>query len=190
MILVEEIKSIIYNFIEVKYKEYLKNNNLLLIEENLLLTNITTIYESNIKEIKNSIRNNLKDKYKSEYPSASVENILLDIFQDKELNVNKIYDEIKILQTNNLIKLNVPIINNSLNLNISVIDNYIVINSSNKHTIENYDELYETINQYNFIYSINEKIISDYKSGEEKINIIKNEIYSKNEATIELYYKK
>ena len=190
MILIEEIKTIVHNFIEMKYRDYLKNNNLLLIEEDLLLSAITNIYESNIKEIKNYIRTILKDKYKNEYPSATVENILLDIFQEKDLNISKIFDEIKVIQNNNLIKVNIPIINNSLNLNISVIDNYIVINSSNKHAIENYDDLYNTINEYKFIYSINEKILSNYKSGQDKINIIKSEIIDKNEITLELYYKK
>ena len=84
---------------------------------------------------------------------------------------------------------NIPIINNSLNLNISIIDNYIVINSTNKHNIEKYEEIYNILDKYKFIYSINNKILTDY-SNSEKINIIKNEILNKENIDIGLYYLK
>ena len=189
MNIIEEIKTIIYTYIEEEYQTYLKCNNLLLINDNSLNNIITNLYENNIKIIKQLIRNKLKDKYKKEYPSGSVENILLDLFQDKNLNIDKVCDELRIIQKNNFIDLYIPIINNSLNLNISIIDNYIIINSTNKNNVDGYDDLYNTINKYKFIYSINDKILDNYKNNE-KISAIKKEINNKNEVKIGLYYKK
>jgi len=98
MNIVDEIKEIAFNYIQNSYKNYLHNNNLLLIKEENLNTIINEIYNNEAKELKNTIRNKLKDKYKENYPSASVENIILDIFQDKTLNIQKTIDEIAFIQ--------------------------------------------------------------------------------------------
>lgn len=189
MIIIEEIKEIIYKYIEEEYQKHLKSNNLLLIKDENLNKIITNLYDNNIKNIKKKIREDLKNKYKDKYPSGSVENVLLDFFQDKNLNINKTCDELRIIQNNNYIELKIPIINNSLNLNISIINSYIIINSANKNNIENYDTLYETVNKYKFIYSINDKILDDYIDSD-KIKIIKEEINNQEEIKIGLYYKK
>lgn len=190
MNLTEEIKNIILKFIENKYELYLKQNNLLLIKEDDIHSIINSIYDDNIKNIKSEIRIKLKETYKNEYPSASVENIILDIFLDKELNINKIIDEISVIQKKNYTTLDIPIINNSLNLNIQLSNNYIVINSANSKNINIYDNIYATINKYKFIYSINDKIFDIYKTDAEKINAIKEEILNKSTVTIGLYYLK
>jgi len=190
MNITEEIKNIIFNHMENTYKNYLQSNKILLIEEQNLTNIINNFYEENNKSIKQTIRSTLREKYKEEYPNASVENILLDIFQDKELNLNKIIDEIKFIQTKNYISSEIPIINNSLNLNISIVDDYVVINSVNNKNIDKQDELYNIISTYKFIYSINDKILDNYKTDPEKINIIKEEIKDKNNVKIGLYYLK
>ena len=82
-----------------------------------------------------------------------------------------------------------PIINNSLNLNISIVDNYIIINSVNKNKIEEHKELYNMINEYKFIYSINNTILEEL-NNEEKIKKIKEEIKDKGSIKIALYYLK
>ena len=196
MNIVDEIKDIGFNYIENSYKTYLQNNNLLLIKEENLSNVINEIYNNEAKELKNTIRNKLKEKYKEDYPSASVENIILDIFQDKNLNIEKTIDEITFIQKKNIKILNIPLINESLNLNISLIDNFVVINSiKSKENIEKSTlELYNIIEKYKFLYSINNIILNEI-DNKEKINTIKNIIdeykkENKNEINIELYYLK
>lgn len=191
MNIVDEIKEIAFNYIENSYKNYLHNNKLLLIKEENLSTIINEIYNNEAKELKTTIRNKLKEKYKENYPSASVENIILDIFQDKTFNIQKTIDEIAFIQKKNIKPLTIPLINKSLNLNISLIDNFVVINSiKSKTNIEQTTlELYNIIENYKFLYSINNIILNEVENNE-KINIIKSNIENKDEINIELYYLK
>lgn len=191
MNIVDEIKTIAFNYIENSYKNYLHNNNLLLIKEENLSTIINEIYNNESKELKNTIRNNLKEKYKEAYPSASVENIILDIFQDKTLNIQKTIDEIAFIQKKNIKPLTIPLINKSLNLNISLIDNFVLINSiKSKSDIETSTlELYNIIENYKFLYSINNIILNELENNE-KIKTIKAIIENKDKINIELYYLK
>ena len=196
MNIVDEIKEIAFNYIENSYQNYLHNNNLLLIKEENLSTIINEIYNNESKELKHAIRSKLKEKHKENYPSASVENIILDIFQDKTFNIQKTIDEIAFIQKKNLKILTIPLINQSLNLNISLIDNFVLINSiKSKANIETYTlELYNIIENYKFLYSINDTILNEVENNE-KINTIKNIIeeqkkVNKNEINIELYYLK
>jgi len=189
-IIIEKIKTIIFNFIEEEYKLYLKNNNILLIKENNIENIINFLYENNTKNIKIKIREDLKNEYNDDYPNALIENVILDIFQDKTFNINKLIHEINFIQNKNLFIIEqFPIINNSLNLNISIIDNYIIINSVNIKNISEHLDLYNTINQFKFIYAINDLILEEI-NNEDKINIIKQEILNKNFVKLYLYYKK
>jgi len=188
--IIDTIKDCIFTIIEEEYKKYLKSNNILLIENSKLLQIVSEFYNSNIKNIKSNIRELLKDKYNEDYKSGLVENILLDIFQEKTINIMKIVNELTMIQNKNLIEFTLPVINNSLNLNISLLDNYVIINSVNPKNIEQYNELYESISKYKFLYSINNILLHDY-FNEEKINIIKKIVStSVNEVTIQCYYLK
>jgi len=188
--IIDTIKHIIFTIIEEEYKNYLKSNNILLIEDSQLLQIVTEFYNSNVKNIKSRIRDTLKTNNNEDYNSGLVENILLDIFQEKTINIIKIVNELTIIQKNNLMQFNLPIINNSLNLNISLVDNYIVINSVNPKNIAQHNELYESISKYNFLYSINNILLHNY-CNEEKINIIKQMLSTNiNEVTIQCYYLK
>ena len=196
MNIVDEIKTIAFNYIENSYQNYLHNNNLLLIKKENLSNVINEIYNNESKELKHTIRSKLKEKYKESYPSASVENIILDIFQDKTFNIQKTIDEIAFIQKKNLKILTIPLINQSLNLNISLIDNFVLINSiKSKENIEDSTlELYNIIENFKFLYSINNIILNEVENNE-KINTIKNIIEeqkkeNKNEINIELYYLK
>lgn len=196
MNIVDEIKIIAFNYIENSYQNYLHNNNLLLIKEENLSNVINEIYNNESKELKHAIRSKLKEKHKKDYPSASVENIILDIFQDKSFNIQKTIDEIAFIQKKNIKILTIPLINQSLNLNISLIDNFVLINSiKSKANIETSTlELYNIIENYKFLYSINDTILNKVENNE-KINTIKNIIeeqkkVNKNEINIELYYLK
>jgi hypothetical protein len=188
--IIDTIKHIIFTIIEEEYKNYLKSNNILLIEDSQLLQIVTEFYNSNVKNIKSKIRETLKTSNNEDYNSGLIENILLDIFQEKTINIMKIVNELTIIQKRNLMQFNLPIINNSLNLNISLVDNYIVINSINPKNIAQHNELYESISKYNFLYSINNILLHNY-CNEEKINIIKQMLSTNiNEVTIQCYYLK
>jgi hypothetical protein len=189
--IIDTIKHIIFTIIEEEYKNYLKSNNILLIEDSKLLQIVTEFYNSNVKNIKSKIREKLKANNSETYNSGLVENILLDIFQEKTINIMKIVNELTIIQNKNLIQFTLPLINNSLNLNISLVDNYVVINSVNPKNIAQHNELYESISKYNFLYSINNILLHNY-CNEEKINIIKQIVSTTNidEVIIQCYYLK
>ena len=191
--IIDDIKNIIFNFIENKYKEFLKDEQILLIKEKNMKNIIRELYENNSKILKDTIRKDLKEKYKDSYPGGTVENTILDIFQDKELNIERLSDEFTIIQKKNKYDILLPIINNSLNLNISIADNFIIINSTNTKKIGENDpslnEVYNLINNYKFIYSIEDIILEEYDNNE-KINIIKKTIENRDNINIQLYYLK
>lgn len=188
--IIDTIKNCIFTIIEEEYKNYLKSNNILLIEDSKLLQIVTEFYTLNVKNIKSKIRETLRESASEDYKSGLVENILLDIFQEKAINIIKIVNELTVIQNKNLIQFTLPLINNSLNLNISLVDNYIIINSVNPKNITHYNELYEAISKYKFLYSINNTLLHDY-CNEEKINIIKKiTSTSIDEVTIQCYYLK
>jgi hypothetical protein len=189
-IILETIKNSIYTIIEEEYKNYLETHKLLLIEKKELEKIVNDYYSLNSKTIKSKIREELKETFGTNYNSTLVENILLDMFQEKDLNIIKIVNELEAIQTKNLKQFTLPIINNSLNLNISLIDNYVIINSTNPRAITDYSSLYENISNYKFIYSINNDTLHKYEN-DEKINIIKKHLEDcSNTINIECYYLK
>jgi len=190
-IVLETIKNLIYNIIEEEYKNYLERHKLLLIEKKELEKVVSDYYSTNSKTIKSKIRELLKEKFVNDYNSTLVENILLDIFQEKDINVLKIVNELDALQNKNLKEFVLPLINKSLNLNISLIDNYIIINSTNPKTITEHTSLYENISKYKFIYSINNDLLHKYEN-DEKINVIKKHLEENttNSIAIQCYYLK
>jgi hypothetical protein len=197
MILVDEIKIIVYDYLENEYKEYLKTNKILQIKNPdksqnhiSLKQTLEVLYDKNLKLLKTQIRTTLKDKYKENYQSLTIENIIMEIFSEKEENINRITDEIQFIQTKNLFSTNIPLLNNSLNLNISIVDNFIVINSVKQENITSeYIELYDKISKYKFIYSINDVVLEEI-ANENKISTIKELINNQSSADIIFYYLK
>lgn len=186
--IIESIKSYVYNIVEEEYKKYLQSNKLLTLDRKLLIKVADDFYSNNSKTIKSNIRENLKAQYEEEYNSVMIENILLDLFQERDLNIIKITNEIIAMQEKNLKQISIPIVNNSLNLNISHVDGYIVINSTNPKKIEGHYETYEIISNYKFLHSINNELLQNYPDNE-KINVIKKNIEAcKDYITIECYY--
>ena len=110
MNLTEEIKSLIFDYIDEEYKKYLKSNGILLIKKENINKVINNLYDNNNKNIKSLIRKSLKEKYMNDYPSGTVENMIFDIFQDKDLNINKITDELNFIQKKNYKEIEIPII--------------------------------------------------------------------------------
>jgi len=192
-LILETIKILINNIIEDEYKNYLDKHKLLIVEKKELEKVVSDYYSSNAKAIKSKIREQLKVKFNNDYNSTLVENILLDIFQEKDINIIKIVNELEVIQNSNLKEFVIPIINNSLNLNISLIDSYIIINSTNPRGITEHVDLYENISKYKFIYSINNDLLHNYKN-DEKINVIKkhleNSLNTTHTISIKCYYIK
>ena len=152
MSLVNKIGEIIKNFIIEKYNEYLKSEKLLMIESEKLPDIVSNMYNQNIKNLKIVIRNKLRDVMESDYPNGAVENILLDLFQDREININRMIMEINEYQKKNYYEMNIELNKNQkLGINLSIdkelcicyingIQNDCIL--PDKEIIENYQYLY------------------------------------------------
>ena len=186
---INNIKSILFEYLKNEYKSYLNNKKILCIKKSDINEIINKLYTDNIKEVKIIIRKKMHEKYKDNYPSSIIENTILDLFQNSENNIELIVSEINYIQDKNFLKLELPIINNSLNLNISNNNGYIIINHINETLDSDLIETYNKITHYKFIYSVNDKILDDFNENE-KINIIKNEINNKKSINIGVYYLK
>lgn len=181
------IKKIIYEFIQDEYKTYLLKNKCLIIDSDKLYNILNNLYEENIKLLKNKIREQLKEA--NDISNLSIENLILEIFAEKEENINNLKDEIILMQNHHMRELKIPVLNNSLNISISIYESFIKINKVNIRNIENYDEIYNIINDYEYIYSINDNILQEIEN-ESKIDKIKSIIKDTEEANIKLYLKK
>lgn len=184
MSLINDIEEIIKEFITEKYFEYLDNNNLLIIIDEQINDIIETFYSDNTKILKTIIREKLKAKMGEEYPAASVENIILDIFQDYKFNINKIVMNIKKYQDDNFIEINKSIGIDGLGLNISIDGSYCLINNIKSNFIETENAKKDIINNYKYIYSINDNILD---KANKNIDILKENILQNSVVKIILY---
>ena len=173
------IKEIIIEFIKNEYFNYMKNNNLLLIEPNILQEKITEIYNNNNKILIKKIKSDLKIELGSDYPGFVVDNTLFDIFDDSSLNINRIMLEIKNYQESISKEIELKVYNKSLGIKISINDNISIISVENNNNDDNYDE----IKNYSYIYSINNIILSKLTT-DDKIKTIKH--YLDNDDIIKL----
>tara|TARA_Y100000992_G_scaffold69024_2_gene43137 strand:+ start:9217 stop:9813 length:597 start_codon:yes stop_codon:yes gene_type:complete len=179
------IKKIIYDFIQNEYKNYLIENNTLLINEEDIYNAIYNLYDKNIKILKSIIRNKLK----SDINSLSLENLILEIFSEKDKNIKNLKEEFVIMQRHNLKSLTLPIINNSLNISISIEYSFVKIDKVNTKNISEHTEIYDILNNYKYIYSIN-NIILEKIENDNKIEFIKNLLENKKEIDVECYILK
>jgi len=171
MSLAFDIKAIIMDFIKTKYFDYLNNNNLLIIENDNMNKIISEFYNNNSKELKQIIRTELKNKMKNDYPSATVENTLLDIFQDASLNINRIILEIENYQNSIIKSINLKINKKNLGIKININNQVEIINAENPNN-DHQNKIYNIINDYKYIYSINDTILSILNTND-KISTIK-----------------
>ncbi len=182
------IRKILYDLLEFEYKNYLINNKKLLINGNNIKEVLLNIYDINIKRIKTEVRNGIKnnDQLKN-LQDITIENLIFEIFSNKDDNINIIKEEIKIVQNYNLKKIILPIIDESLNLNISIYESFVKINKVNTKNVDNYNDIYDIISKYEYIYSIDDILLEEI-DNEKKIESIKSLIKDKKEIKLELYH--
>ena len=102
MSLQKNIRDLIFFYVKTNYNEYLKKQNIKIIDENKIDKIINSLYDDRKEHIQIFIKDSLKQLYESkmdEYPGdQTVTNILLNIFQDDELCKNRLSIEIKLHQ--------------------------------------------------------------------------------------------
>ena len=191
MSIINKIKEIIQEFIIEKYFDYLDKENILFIKNDLHGI-VDTVYCNNIKSLKTVIRERLRANMESEYPSGSIENILLDIFQDRKINVNRLVDEIKKYQKDNFIELEryTGDANIGIGLNLEIDGSFCKILSIKSGALN-----MEIIKKYKYIYSINDIILNEggsenSENSENIINILRENIKGQSTVKLGLYGKK
>ena len=102
MSLQKNIRDLIFFYVKTNYNEYLKKQNIKIIDENKIDKIINSLYDDRKEHIQIFIKDSLKQLYESkmdEYPGdQTIINILLNIFQDDELCKNRLSIEIKLHQ--------------------------------------------------------------------------------------------
>ena len=102
MSLQKNIRDLIFFYVKTNYNEYLKKQNIKIIDENKIDEVINSLYDERKEHIQIFIKDSLKKLYESkmdEYPGdQTIINILLNIFQDDELCKNRLSCEIKLHQ--------------------------------------------------------------------------------------------
>jgi len=181
--LIITIKNLIERYIYNLYQEYLLKNNLLLIESNSIQDIIGAMYSENTKAIKQHIRTSLKTDMADEYPGGSVENILLDIFQDRDTNILKLTNIIDDYQKTNYIEVDKSIVNNRLGISIKFDGSFCMIGGV-KGQCEEHLTADNIIEKYQYLYSINGEIIN---LNEDPISCIKTLVSHNERVTIGLY---
>lgn len=144
MSLQEKIRNIIFYYVKNQYNTYLQENNLKFINESELKSIITNLYVEQKKDLQSFIKSCLKEMMQDNYPGALVENIIFEIFQDKDMAINRVTLEIKKYQdfilnsTSKEYEITVPIDPDyGIGLKIDFFDNDVIVknykrNSNNK----------------------------------------------------------
>lgn len=94
--LVHNIQVLCQKFAEFHYNKHLKENNIIKIQEEQIEKKVDEIMtKEKEKELKQYVRASLKAMYKTDYNSFSVENILSEIFEDRNEIITRISVEIR-----------------------------------------------------------------------------------------------
>jgi hypothetical protein len=95
----KNIKDLIFFYIKTNYNNFLEENKLKTIPDDMIDTVISKLYTERKEHLKIFIKESLKKLLKGEYPGDLVVlNILLEIFSDDELCKNRLITEIKLHQ--------------------------------------------------------------------------------------------
>ena len=94
------VKDITYFYIKYYYEKELKDTNQKILDETTLKNLINKLYFEKSLDLKKYIRDTLKENLKDKYSSFSVENILLEMFSDPEMSKHRVFLEIMDFQKN------------------------------------------------------------------------------------------
>lgn len=184
--LILTIKTLIERYIYNLYQQYLQDNNILLVKKGEIKGVIDKMYSENSKAIKQYVRTSLKDEMGQDYPSGSIENILLDIFQDREANILKLSSIIDHYQETNYMEIEKSIIDNRLGLSIKFDGSFCIIggttDTDTNTDIDSADP--DQICCYRYLYSINGIIINEACDA---ISSIREIVANNNQVIIGVY---
>jgi hypothetical protein len=88
------VRDITYYFIKFYYDKELQATGKHILEEEELKTMINRLYIEKATELKKYIRDTLKENLGASYSSLTVENILLEMFNDPEYSKQRVILEI------------------------------------------------------------------------------------------------
>jgi hypothetical protein len=98
-----DIKDLIIFYVKENYNNYLKENNLTIIDKKKIKEIISDMYYPKKDHLKQFVKNSLKELWKQDYPGdLIIDNIFFDIYQDDKFNINRICVEIELHQENNI----------------------------------------------------------------------------------------
>jgi len=93
------IKELIQFYVRTNYENYLKETSTTLIPDKDIPTIITALYTDRKDHLRIFIRESLKQLMGSDYPGdLPVLNILVSVFEDDQLCINRLIMEIKVYQ--------------------------------------------------------------------------------------------
>lgn len=93
------IKDLIIFYVKTNYENYLKNNNINIIDDDKLPNIIDILYTNNKEHLRIFILQSMKKMLKDECPSdLIINNILNDVLRDDKLNKTTLITEIKLYQ--------------------------------------------------------------------------------------------
>ena len=93
------IKELIQFYVRTNYEDYLKENSLQLISDEDIPDVITKLYTDRKDHLKGFIKESLRQLMENDYPGdLAVLNILISVFEDDQLCINRLIMEIKVYQ--------------------------------------------------------------------------------------------
>ena len=188
MSLNDKVVTILTYYVKQKYNSYLNQNNIIKIPDEDIYKVIHNMYETEKKNIEEFIKITLKEMSVDTISgNVMIDNIIYDIFEDKEIAINRATLEIQKYQEQLSNKLNsnklyteyLPVNNDGLGLQIDILENDIIIKG-----------ISETINMKKIkigdsILSINDLYLTGTNVNH-KIDLLKEQLKKSNKVKLTL----
>jgi hypothetical protein len=182
--LIVNIKTLMEDYMYRLYQKYLEDKGCLILKSGEITGVIEKMYGANSREIKQHVRESLKETMGGEYPSGTVENILLDIFQDRDTNIVKLTNIIQDYQANNYFEVERSIEEDRLGLSIKFDGSFCEIGDIKQKDYEKRDEVNDIITRYQYLYSINGTIIEEQNDA---VSFIREIVSNQDKVILGLY---
>lgn len=92
------IRDITLHYVKFYYDKYLKEKKKEKLGENEVMGLVDNLYDEKQQDLRKYIRETLKNNLKEQYPKLLIENILMEMFQDKKYAKQRVVDEIIMYQ--------------------------------------------------------------------------------------------